>query len=140
MKKPETSSRIILYSRPTGEALMSLGDTGSVMFLGGRMDQYLDESPIDAAIREAREEGGVELLPFSSSIIELPFQDNDPMRPSHWFGVATPRFSEQELKPGEDVLALFWVLLASVEEKLTYDNWKEHWTTRLLPALLAEFN
>lgn len=133
----ETSARIILYAKNSGEVLMSKGDTGSVKFLGGKINT-IDKSPLGTAIREAREEGGIDLSKYESSIVELPFQDNDPQRPSYWFGVATPRLTEHELIPGGDVLALFWVLLELVEEKLTHDNWKEHWGTKLLPALLVE--
>ena len=133
----ETSSRIIFYAKNSGEVLMSKGDTGSVKFLGGRINKNIDKSPCAAAIREARQEGGVDLLSIKSKIVELPFQANDPQRPSYWFGVVTPRYTENELKFGDDVLALFWVALNLVEANLTYDNWKEHWTTNLLPTFLA---
>lgn len=130
----ELSSRIIL--RSDNYVLMSQGDTGSIKFLGGHM--LPGEKPLAAAIREAREEGGVDLTPMSSSIVELPFQDSDPLRLSYWFGVVTPRYQESELVCSDDVVALFWVALSMVESTLTYQNWKEHWIRLLLPALLAK--
>ncbi|MBP7774460.1 NUDIX hydrolase [Candidatus Woesebacteria bacterium] len=130
----EISSRIIL--RSNDEVLMSKGDTGSIKFLGGRIRP--GEEPLATAIREAREEGGVDLAPMNSSIVELPFQDSDPQRLSYWFGVSTLRFQDDELTCGDDVVALFWVALSMVENTLTYDNWKEHWIRLLLPALLAK--
>ncbi len=134
MNKPEASSRIILYNKHSGEVLMSKGDTGSIKFLGGRIRRNIDESPLDAAIREAREEGGVDLLPFKSSIIELPFQDND-LYLSHWFvSILTQQHGLKAL-PGDDVEELFWVSNTDVEHLLTYQSWKEHWSTKLLPAL-----
>jgi 8-oxo-dGTP pyrophosphatase MutT (NUDIX family) len=114
---------------------MSRGDTGSIKFLGGRVKG--SEDPRKTAIREAREEGGVDLGRIASSIFELPYQDNDPKRPSCWYGVNTPRYDSQELTVGDDVLDLFWVTLNQVESKLTYDKWKRHWSEKLLPALIA---
>lgn len=128
---PETSSRIILKSG--NEVLMSRGNTGSVKFIGGRLSG--NEDPLEAAIREAREEGGVDLSSLYSSIVSLPYQDNDPKRPSYWFGVNTPRYGQDELQCGDDVLELFWVSLRMVETTLTYDNWREHWVKNLLPNL-----
>lgn len=130
----EISSRIIL--RSNDEVLMSKGDTGSIKFLGGHM--HPGEEPLATAIREAREEGGVDLASVSSSIVELPFQDSDPLRYSYWFGVATPQYQDVELTCRDDVVALFWVALSMVESTLTYGNWKEHWIRLLLPALLAK--
>lgn len=125
----ETSSRLIINSG--SEVLMSLGDTGSVKFLGGRLQP--NESPYEAAVREAREEGGVDLSDYN--LYGLPSQDNDPKRPSFWFGVNTHKFAIESLKTGDDVVALFWVSLSNVESQLTYDAWKEHWVKNLLPNL-----
>lgn len=125
----ETSSRLIIRSQ--NEVLMSMGDTGSVKFLGGRLQK--NESPHNAAVREALEEGGIDLS--RHTLYELPYQENDSKRPSFWFGVNTERFAIESLKTGDDVTALFWVSLANVESQLTYDAWKEHWTRNLLPYL-----
>ncbi len=127
----ETSSRLII--KADHQVLMSLGDTGSIKFIGGRMRAH--ETPRQAAIREAREEGGVDLSP--SDLYELPYQDNDPKRHSYWFGVDTYKFAAELLNIGDDVLSLFSVSLSNVEDQLTYDNWKEHWRENLLPALLG---
>lgn len=125
----KVSSRLIVKSGD--EVLMSLGDTRSVKFLGGRMQS--GESALDAAIREAREEGGISLDP--NDLYDLPFQLSDPLRPSYWFGVNTGRFAIESLTTGDDVLALFWVHLSQVESQLTYDDWKNHWNNYLLPNL-----
>lgn len=125
----KVSSRVIL--KANNEVLMSLGDTGSVKFLGGRMQQ--GESPLQAVVREGWEEAGLNLP--ARKLYELPYQNDGDGRPSYWFGVNTPRFAIESLRNGDDVVALFWVSLADVESRLTYDAWKEHWINHLLPNL-----
>lgn len=125
----KVSSRLIIKSGE--EVLMSLGDTKSVKFVGGRIQQ--GESSLQAAIREAREEGGIDLIP--NSLYQLPYQDNGDGRPSYWFGTNTPRYDIESLVTSDDVLELFWVTLGDVESQLTYDAWKEHWVKHLLPNL-----
>ena len=127
----ELSSRLIV--RANQEVLMIRGDTGSVKFIGGRVQA--GETGRQAAIREAREEGGIDLSP--DSLYDLPAQSNDPKRPSYWYGVDTRRFAIESLAIGDDVAALFWVELSQVESQLTYPLWQEHWRNYLLPALLG---
>ncbi len=126
----QVSSRLIV--RKNNKVLMSQGDIGSIKFLGGRMK--LGEVPEETAIREGREEAGITLL-RPDHLYMLPYQNNDPERPSFWFGANMPNLTIDSLVAGDDVLALFLVDIVDVEARLTYPNWKEHWVKKLLPNL-----
>lgn len=130
----ETSSRLIIVR--DGMALMSRGDSGSVKFVGGRL--LPGEDPLTGAIREGREETGVDLTSQAESIFSLPFQRTNSNRPSYWYGLVLDSLANFEPIPADDVVALFWVELNLVESKLTHDTWKEHWINCLLPGLLAQ--
>lgn len=132
--KVETSARLVCWSSDRGQLVaMTRSDSGSVKFFGGRVKPT--EDPMDAVVREAREEGGIDLAKYNSNFVALPYQSNDPERPSFRFGVGMPASKLLELEPRDDVAEILVTHISDVGSRLTYPLWKAHWENQLLPVI-----
>ena len=117
------------------QALMAMDVSGRATFLSDHIE--VGETAVEAAIRVVERDANVKISHHTSSLVELPSQDNDPELLWHWFSIDIPLEEEINLAPRGNLVELFWITLEQVEFYVAYEDWKHHWTNCLLPALLA---
>lgn len=81
--------------------------------------QDLDESPAEAAIREIREETGIEVV--IRRLLDLLFIPDDPRKPAN-VAVFLCRAIGGELRAGDDALEAAWFPLDALPEEIAFDN------------------